>query len=506
VKIPLQNLFLALATCLAVPGAQAGVVFTNLVFFTNTNAPDYGWNIGAPSGLTGALVQGRDGNFYGTVFSGGANFDDGGNAYDETGNGTVFKMTPDGQFTTLYSFNNRGLGDGSHPVGSLIMGADGYLYGTTEYGGNVGRTDGTIFQITPNGALTTLYSFGSRINPDGTDADGRFPFAGLIQGRDGNFYGTTTAYGNTSDWGGTGADGTVFQFIPGGNLNTLFSFPPSGNPAWSVDGSMPFSALVEGNDGNFYGTTYWGGTNGVGTIFCISSGGTFTTVASFVAGDTGSYPTSALLLARDGNFYGTAPQGGASDYGTVFQMTTNGMLTTLYSFSGQSDGGVPSGLMQGSDGNFYGTTGQGGNDPSGMSPGYGTVFQITTNGTLTTLYSFSGPDGQTPQGTLVQGTDGSFYGTTSYGGPGFDPSNPGYGAIFRIIIPPAFQTITQSNGVATLTWSILPGQTYQVQSSPDLSSTNWLNLGSSVTATNSAASATDSMTNAQCFYRILLTQ
>ena len=179
--------------------------------------------------------------------------------------------------------------------------------------------------------------------------------------------------------------------------------------------------------------------------------------------------------------------GGGSGNGTIFQITTNGVLTTLHSFTG-GEGAYPSGeLIQGSDGNFYGTTTAGGND---IFPGSaGTIFQITPGGTLTTLHSFSGPDGDQPQGALVQGKDGYLYGTTSYGGPGFDGSYmSGYGTIFRIMVPPTFLSITPTNGRVALTWSAMPGQTYQLQSTTNANSTNWINFGSAATATNSTAS------------------
>ncbi len=484
---------------LAAPPARAGVVFTNLVFFTYTNAPNYGWNNGVVSHPS-ALVQGDDGNFYGTTTVGGTNTV----SVDSVGSGgygTVFKMTPAGTFTSLYSFGNNPFGlayanvDGGQPNGNLIKGNDGKFYGTTVYRGQTNA--GTIFQITTNGDFSLIYSFGNNLVYDTnadvnswTTSDGGNPTAGLVQGGDGNFYGTTS-----SD--GPGGGGTVFQFIPGSGLNTLYSFPDVHADSWLVDGGSPESELTEGPDGNFYGTTYWGGTNRDGTIFKITPGGTFTTLHSFQSG-AGVNP---LLLGKDGNFYGTSGE-------TVFQITTNGTFTTLYQFSGYGDGGYPSGLIQASDGNLYGTTYGGG---AYAGPPYwtegGTIFQMTTNGTLTTLYSFSGPDGQAPQGALVEGKDGNLYGTTSYGGPNWQHSvNSGYGTIFRITIPPVFQTITPTNGGVAFTWSAMSNQVCQVQYSTNLFSTNWINLGGPITATNTTVCASDCMTNPQCYYRIMLLQ
>lgn len=229
-KIKFRGLFIGLALFASITSIHAGVAFTNLVFFTYTNPPDYGWNFDSESPHLCALAQGNDGNFYGTTWTGGNN-ENGNYAYATTGNGTVFKMTPNGAFTSLYSFgslfaNNMEL-DGSHPAGNLIQGADGNLYGTTYYGGTIpGVTAGTIFEITTNGTLGGLYSFGhnpgDNTNVDidtGTNTDGESPEAGLVQGSDGNFYGTTSEYG-------PGGGGTVFQFIPGVGLNTLYSFHP----------------------------------------------------------------------------------------------------------------------------------------------------------------------------------------------------------------------------------------------------------------------------------------
>jgi uncharacterized repeat protein (TIGR03803 family) len=330
----------------------------------------------------GSLVQGTDGNFYGTTFQGGA-----------SGNGTIFKITPAGALTTLYSSLSV---DGSSPYAGLVQGTDGNLYGTTSDGGANG--DGTVFTITPTGTLTTLHSFSS--------IDGAGPIAGLAQGTDGNFYGTTSSGGASHYYG------TVFKITPAGTLTTLYSF------AWS-DGARPSAGLVQGVDGNFYGTARLGGASGDGTVFMVTPTGTLTTLHSF-AGSDGKYPQAALVQGTDGILYGTTSEGGTSFNGTVFKITPAGALTTLYSFSG-SDGARPSaGLVQGTDGNFYGTT------PFGGANGYGTVFKITPAGALTTLHSFAYSDGEEPDTALVHGTDGNFYGTTPFGGAN------GYGTVFKI--------------------------------------------------------------------------
>jgi uncharacterized repeat protein (TIGR03803 family) len=366
-------------------------------------------------GPLAGLVQGSDGNFYGTTQQGGT-----------TNYGTVFNITPGGTLTTLHFFSTLG-SDGRNIRAGLVQGTDGNFYGTTQQGGTSGH--GTVFRITPSGTLTTLYSFAV--------SDGASPYAGLVQGTDGNFYGTTDA-------GGTGGYGTVFKITPSGTLTTLHSFP-----AFVGDGLYPDAALVQGSDGNFYGTTNGGGASGSGTVFKITAGGTLTTLYSFAWPD-GQSPAAALIQGSDGNFYGTTYSGGAiCSCGTVFKITPAGTLTTLHSFAG-SDGYSPAAaLIQGTDGNFYGTTYYGG------ASSYGTVFKITPAGALTTLYSFAGSDGANPYAGLVQGTDGNFYGTTYLGGP------LGFGVVFRLT--PGFYTVAPCRQLDTRSGSpISPGGTLAV--------------------------------------------
>jgi uncharacterized repeat protein (TIGR03803 family) len=332
------------------------------------------------SGPEAMLVQGTDGNFYGTTRDGGAN-----------DAGTVFKVAPDGTLTALYSFGSTST-DGRYPAAGLVQGTDGNLYGTTYNGGaKVDGTPsggGTVFEIDPGGGtLTTLYSFCSQPNC----ADGLDPKGTLVQGADGNFYGTTFG----TSFGGAGTQGTVFKITPGGALTTLHSFCSQLNCA---DGETPQAGLVQGTDGNFYGTTSGGGGQNIanetedgGTIFKITPTGALTTLYSFcyqiICAD-GSNPWAGLVRGADGNFYGTTPSGGANHEGTVFKITPGGTLTTLYNFCSQlncADGSNPqpgARLTQGTDGNFYGTTGGGGANEAG------TAFKITPAGTLTTLYSF----------------------------------------------------------------------------------------------------------------------
>ena len=380
--------------------SPAQIIFTSLASFALTN--------GAKPYST--LIRGVDGNFYGTTNIGGD--------YDE---GTVFRISPGGTLTTLHSFNG---GDGGWPLGALVQANDGNFYGTTGIGGHGGGGCdflgcGTVFKMTPSGTLTTVYSFGG--------TDGAHPGAGLVQATDGNFYGTTAeggAHNNCHD-----GCGTVFKVTPGGTLTSLHSFNYS-------DGAYPFAALLQASDGNFYGTTAGGfncGDYGCGTVFKITPAGMLTIVHSFDDTD-GAEPDAGLVQARDGNFYGTTIYGGyggsncpdqsPAGCGTVFRLTPGGVLTTLYSFCSQPncvDGSFPyAGLVEARDGSFYGTTQQGG------AYGAGAVFKITPEGALTTLHSFNGGDGGWPWGGLVQAIDGFFYGTTSLGGAYGD------GTVFRL--------------------------------------------------------------------------
>ncbi|HLI64432.1 MAG TPA: choice-of-anchor tandem repeat GloVer-containing protein [Terriglobales bacterium] len=285
------------------------------------------------------LVQGTDGNFYGTTSAGGTN-----------SNGTVFRIPPGGGLpTTLYSFT--GGADGSTPKGALVQAGDGNFYGTTSSGGANG--DGTVFQISPGGTLTTLHSF--------SGADGAGPGTGLILANDGNLYGTTKS-------GGANSDGTIFKISLGGTFTTLHSFA-------GADGATPGASLLQASDGNLYGTTRAGGANNDGTVFRISIGGGLTTLYSFCSEQNcndGNQPRSGLVQATDGNFYGTTELGGSSNAGTIFEITPAGTLTTLHSFSGGDGANPGAALVEGTDGYFYGTTYNGGTNSDG------TVFQLNT--------------------------------------------------------------------------------------------------------------------------------
>ncbi|MEI6085554.1 MAG: choice-of-anchor tandem repeat GloVer-containing protein, partial [Verrucomicrobiota bacterium] len=293
-------------------GLMAGTTFAQTVsnLYSFVGYPSDGQNPQA------GLVQGSDGNFYGTTIIGGVNY-----------YGTVFRINPAGSYSNLYNFGAAS--DGQRPTG-LVQGSDGNFYGTTEHGGvnTFGPvTCGTVYRISPTGSYANLYSFGG-------PPDGHIPFGGLVQGSDGNFYGTT----------GEGGDaGTVFRISPTGSYSNLYSFSAA------PDGNIPVAKLVQGSDGNFYGTTLLGGANYVGTVFRISATGSYSNLYSFGAAPDGNTPYAGLVQGSDGNFYGTTVVGGVTNFGTVYRISPTGSYSNLYSFVGSpSDGRNPyGGLVQG---------------------------------------------------------------------------------------------------------------------------------------------------------------
>lgn len=380
-----RHLFLTLIASLALSASVAsGQQLTTLHSFNSSDGY-------VP--LTG-LTQGADGNFYGVTQAGGA-----------YGYGVAFRISSAGSYTLLHSFGQNA-GDPQKPFGKLTPGNDGNFYGTTTHGGS--NDYGTIYKMAPDGTVTLLHSMAF--------ADGVAPTAGLLLGSDGNFYGAAPNGGTGS--GPVGA-GTIFKVTPNGTLTVLHSFTAAFANTNS-DGQSPFGALVEGADGSVYGTTYGGGQFGFGILFGITKNGIFTSLYSFGAqsGD-GSFSRTGLCRANDGAFYGTCSQGGFSNKGTIFKMTTSGTaastnVQTLHSFTGVSgDGALPlSPLIQGNDGKLYGMTASGGGNGSGL------IYQVAFDGTFTPLYSFGTQpnDGTAPNDSLLQASDGTLYGTTSGGG------------------------------------------------------------------------------------------
>jgi len=343
------------------------------------------------------LVEGTDGNFYGTAYSGGdtANYSAGG--------GTIYKVKPSGKLTVLWAFACQAGGvcpNGRSPEGGVIQASDGNFYGTTYAGG--AYNDGTIFRITPSGKLTTLYSFCDSPNTCAINS-GAGPYGTLLQASNGDLYGTTTfgtvfkidpkgrfkllyswpqgggsqgalievgktLYGTTVA-NGANNEGSVFKMSLGGKLKTLYSFC---SEAHCTDGSQPIAGLVYANNA-LYGTTFNGGAS-FGTVFKITAKGAFTSLVSFEAGTTPANPSAQLTLAGDGTLYGTAQNGGGN--GFVYQIA-NDTLANAYPLTGTQNciGGSPvGGLLLAKDGNFYGS------DDNGDCVDAGTLFAFS-NGT-----------------------------------------------------------------------------------------------------------------------------
>ena len=447
--LPTRIKLICFATLVLPFASSSAVVFTVLHTFDNTND---GERPACP------LTIGPDGYLYGSSTG------------DGTANaGVAFKISSSGSFTNLHSF--LGGSDGARPLGGLTAGTDGFLYGTTISGG-AATNWGTVFKITTNGSLTTLYSFTN-------GADGAQPRAGLAQGSDGFLYGATLIAPQHQ------ANGTIFRVSTNGAFSSLHTFT-------GVDGSSPSAKFTLALDGTLYGVTQQGGVSNAGTIFKIANGA-FESFHSFTTKLGGTIPESSPIQSADGNFYGIVG-GGANSSGLIYRITTNGVFSNLFSLP-SAQWSLMGGLIQARDGYLYGTTAEGG------ASNQGTIFRATTNGGgFTLLYSFTGgADGSQPLAGLVQGNDGSFYGTDSGG------YSTNWGVIFRLTILPDVQFAMVTNSFVNFNWIVEPGGTYQLQSASDLSSRAWTNLGPPTLATNSSLAASDSFTNStQRFYRLAL--
>jgi uncharacterized repeat protein (TIGR03803 family) len=358
----------------------------------------------------------------------------------------VFSLTTAGSWTLFgYSCDTEGCA-GYQPYANLTLAGDGNFYGTASRDGDGkyhnDNHGGTVFRANPQSGLSTVYNFCSKLGCQ----DGDDPYTPLTLGSDGKLYGTTNI-------GGEHDLGTVFIVTLQGAENVLHNFN-------TTDGAHPAGGLVQATDGNFYGTTEAGGTavnciatGGCGTIFRITPQGTLTTLYNFCQESNctdGYWPTGSLIQATDGNLYGTTIYGGADSkntsfsYGTVFKISLAGNFTSLYTFCSQTncaDGYQPFNLIQATDGNLYGTTHWGGSSDGGE----GTAFEITTSGELTVLHDFCASGGTTcadgyGASPLLQSTDGNFYGTTFYAG------SSGYGTAFQLStgLAPFVQTVTSS--------------------------------------------------------------
>ncbi len=344
----------------------------------------------------GSLVKATDGNFYGMTSEGGQNY-----------YGTIFRMTPGGTFTILHHFNYST--DGAYQKGSLVQGKDGRFYGITSQGGS--KYYGTFFQITSSGTFAVLRHL--------DEAFDLLPGTSLIQGKDSNFYGMSYS-------GGLRGQGTIFRLTAAGDYAVLVSFPEE-------EVALPLGGLMQAEDGSFYGTTFYGGLENFGAIFKLCNS-TFSVIRSLDYSFTGAHPAGNLIQGADGELYGMTSRGGFEGQGTIFKVNFDGLVTVLHHLHFE-DGIHPNGsLVQGSDGNFYGMTSRGGKQDysiggstdAGISD-YGTIFRLTPSGSFTVLHCFDhSATGASPQGSLIQGSDGNFYGMTSQGG------TYGGGTIFKV--------------------------------------------------------------------------
>jgi len=361
-------------------GEGPGVVFK--IAPTGALTVTYSFRPAGGGQPTSGLSLGTDGEFYGTTLLGGG-----------VGKGKVFKVTQGGNITVLNGFKRVG---GELPYAPPIQGTDGNFYGTASAGGNFGcqgQGCGTVYKITPSGKLTVLYVFDS--------THGQTPFAPLVQGSDGSFYGTTSG-------GGTNGHGTVFKITTAGNLTVLYNFD-------GTHGAGPIAPLAQGNDGNFYGTA-GGGANGVGVVFKLTPKGAITVLHQF-NGTDGQLPYAGLVQATDGNFYGATASGGSIGGGTIFRVSGKGSFSTLYNFNNSDSTNPEVTLFEHTNGILYGDTFQGGTGKGCSTSGCGTFFSLDVGlKPFVSLVSTSGRIGKTIE-ILGQGFTGttwvSFNGTAA---------------------------------------------------------------------------------------------
>ncbi len=379
---PLLTLSLALACAAITLSLAVRAQAQTLTYLATFNGVDGS----GPS----TVIQATDGNFYGTTA--GAGEGDG-------SVGNIVRITPTGEISSIYSFCSQPhCADGQLPETPPILGNDGNLYGVTWGGGsdlNNGAGWGTVYKVTLDGQLTTLYTFCVVSCVD----DGGNP-SGLMQAADGNFYGTTLI-------GGEFGAGNLFKITPTGGFTVVHNFCSLANCA---DGDEPGSAPIQGLDGSLIGTTRGGGTHGGGVVYALSPFGTFNVVHTFFCSNgpcpRGSDPNGVVQDAA-GNLFGTTLFGGSAGEGTAFEVTSTHQFKLLHSFT-YGAGTDPNTLTLGNDGNFYGTT-------EGID-GYGTIYQITPAGAYTTLHNFTYGGGTVPYTSLYQAPDGNFYGAIEYYG------------------------------------------------------------------------------------------
>jgi uncharacterized repeat protein (TIGR03803 family) len=435
--------------------APAGYLSVLYSFGSNTNIDGT-----AP---VGNLIEGKDGTLYGMTLNGGT-----------SNYGTAFQLK-NGALTTLCSFV---VTNGKWPLGGLIEGGDGNLYGTTYYGGSYGLTaGGTIFRLNTNGTLVVLDTL--------SENRGFHSTAGLLRGSDGFLYGTTHDGGtNLNGFIDLYDAGTVFRIGTNGGYTVLHSFT-------NGDGTYPQAGLYQGKNGTFYGTTSSGGLYGRGTVFSLTTNGAFALLSSFDANDyvdAGADPVASVIQGADGALYGTTLWGGDLGIGTVFKLTEDGWITALCSFN-STNGSLPWGnLIQDNNGFLYGTTLRGGTWDKG------TIFKLTTNGIFTLLYEFSGSDGSGPRTGLLLGSDGSFYGNTQAGGA------YNLGEIFEFVMPPSLEISVWSSNIR-VSWPS-SANAFRLQQSDNLSAGNWIASGFPISDDASNKSITIPAPTGKLFFRL----
>jgi uncharacterized repeat protein (TIGR03803 family) len=400
-RFPLP-LFATLAFIFGLAVCAQAQTYTDLANFNGQNG----------SGSNVPLIQATDGNFYGA--SGADTF------------GNIFQVTPSGKITAIYKFCSQPkCADGENPFWGPILGSDGNLYGVAQTGGSHAGSQygsGTFYKMTLSGEITILYTFCSA----GPCTDGQYP-NGIILASDGNFYGTT--YG-----GGQFNKGEIFQISATGNLKVLYSFCSLANCS---DGFEPEAPPIQASNGNIYGVTH----GGDGVVYELTPAGTYAMLHHFCSesGCKDGGQTTELVEGTNGNIFGTTVQGGSHDHGTVFEVTSTNQYIVLDSFD-YLRGSPFAGLALANDGNLYGTT----IGPGGVENG-GTIYEITPEGRYTQLYTFTecSISGYNPVAPLFQGTDGLLYGTTLYGGNGTEGGCGGSGTIFTLAnnLSPLVETV-----------------------------------------------------------------
>lgn len=395
-------LFLGLSLATAAHAQSSGTI-TELFGFPCGSASQP-----CPDGqMPDALLQATDANFYGTAAANISN-----NRVSQ--GGTIFKITPTGQSTLLFSITPDG--NGNYPNGDvpghLVEGSDGFLYGVNAFGGPFAQGFGTLFKISKTGTGFQVLHFFCTVG-NGTCADGAYP-DGLILGSDGNLYGTTQGGGTFQGSAcATSGCGTVFRITPSGTLTTLHVF------SGTSDGSVPLS-VTQATDGNFYGTTFFGGTpNNNGVVFRVTPGGTFTVLHSFTSP---IHSVTGLTQVSNGLLYGVSGATGSTSI-TVYSISLSGTFQQVSQLTEASGRYVIGRFLQASDGNLWTTS------SVGDTSGFGTIFAITPNGAPVNTISFSGTNGATPTQGVIQGKDGKLYGTTSARGTD-SQGHTAFGVIF----------------------------------------------------------------------------